>query len=261
MAEDFQRLRNKTFQSLEGKNAIVTGASRGIGKGIAYDLASRGAKVLVTYNSESSASKVERFATEIGPQIDSVQANLSDHKGPEKVVEAATNFFGEKSIDILVNNAAFLNNGALGEITRDDYDAVFNVNVAGTLFLTQAIRPHLRPAARIINISSVGARMANVGMSLYTASKAALNGLTRVWASELGHDGTTVNAVCPGPVQSDMLDLVPAEIKELQRKETPVEQRFGEDRDIAGVVSWLAEERSRWVTGQVISASGGYAKY
>lgn len=127
--------------------------------------------------------------------------------------------------------------------------------------MLQAVLPHLRQPGRIINISSVGARAGHPGTGTYSASKAALEGYTRNWAAELGKDGTTVNAVNPGPVQSEMLDQVSEEIKGPQMKATPIEQRFGEPEEIAEIVGFLAESRSSWVTGQCLSASGGFAMY
>ena len=117
------------------------------------------------------------------------------------------------------------------------------------------------PASRIINISSVGSRAGFSGLSVYCSSKAALEGLTRCWAAELSHNGTTVNAVNPGPVQSAMLDNIPKEIVAAQKAATPIEHRVGTAEEIAAIVGWLAGEESRWVTGQVLSASGGWAMY
>jgi 3-oxoacyl-[acyl-carrier protein] reductase len=117
------------------------------------------------------------------------------------------------------------------------------------------------PQSRIINISSVGARSGFAELSLYTSSKAALEGLTRSWAGELGGNGTTVNAVAPGPVKSAMLDSIPEAIVKAQMDGTPVEKRVGEPREISSVVSWLAGEESGWVSGQVLNASGGWSMY
>lgn len=127
--------------------------------------------------------------------------------------------------------------------------------------MLQAVLPHLRRPGRIVNISSVGAREGYPGIATYSASKAALEGFTRGWAAELGKDGTTVNAVNPGPVQSEMLDQVSREIVEPQMKATAIEKRVGKAEEIAEIVAFLAEPRSSWVTGQCISASGGFKMY
>lgn len=121
--------------------------------------------------------------------------------------------------------------------------------------------PHLRAPGRIINISSVGARAGFKNLSVYCSSKAALEGLTRCWAAELGAQGHTVNCVSPGPVQTELMDNIPTETIEMQKATTPVQNRIGTVDDITQIVSWMASEGSRWVTGQVLSASGGWAMY
>lgn len=125
--------------------------------------------------------------------------------------------------------------------------------------MTKAVAPRLKAPGRVINVSSVGARCGFEKLAIYSSSKAALEGLTRGLAAELGGDGTTVNAVAPGPTESDMLEDVPKDIVEIQLKMTPVQHRYGAADDIAQVVAWLAGEESRWISGQTISASGGYA--
>ncbi|TKA69734.1 hypothetical protein B0A55_05276 [Friedmanniomyces simplex] len=251
---------SKPPRSLEGKVAIITGASRGIGEGIAFDLASRGAKVTLTYSSDRSKeltdALIDRIASEAKSTAIAVQCDLKSPEAPKQIVDATVQAFG--AIDILVNNAAVLTDKPIQAITPDDFDEIFHTNARAPLLMLQATLPHLRRLGRIINISSVGARCAFAGMGLYSASKAALEGFTRAWAAELGGDGTTVNAVQPGPVQSEMLEKVDRAIKEPQMLATPVEKRAGTVREIAEVVAFLAEERSSWVSGQCISASGGY---
>jgi 3-oxoacyl-[acyl-carrier protein] reductase len=167
----------------------------------------------------------------------------------------------ELKIDILVNNAGVEVVKGLGNITPEDYSKVYDLNVRGTILMTQAVLPYLPPRGRIINISSVGSRAGFKDLSLYCSSKAAIEGLTRCWAAELGHNGTTVNAVNPGPVESEMLANIPKDIVEGQKKATPIENRLGTVEEVAAVVGWLAGNESRWVTGQTISASGGWAMY
>jgi len=252
-------------QTLAGKVAIVTGGSRGIGATIATDLARRGANVCITYTSESSKSKSEDLALEVsklsnGTQLVSVQADASKEESAAAVVEMASKAFGDH-IDILVNNAAIEIDRAISDTSRGDFDKVFHTNVLGPLLMTKAVLPHLRTPGRIINISSVGARVGYSKLALYASSKAALEGLTRSFAAELGHSGTTVNAVAPGPVQSDMLDQIPAEIKVPQREATAVQKRFGEPQEIANAVAYLASPDSSWVSGQVLNLSGGWTMY
>lgn len=219
------------------------------------------------FTSASSADKAQSLRHTIeqlphAPKVLVVRANLATLTGPQGLVDATVAWLRSTTtttaIDILVNNAGVECVASLASLTAADYETVYNTNVRGTILLTQAVLPHLPPRARIINITSVGARAGFSGLSLYTSSKAALEGLTRAWASELGGNGSTVNAVAPGPVESDMLDKIPEEVKELQRKTTPLEGRFGTVGEVAEVVSWLASSKSSWVTGQCINASGGW---
>ena len=241
----------------------MTGASRGIGAVIAYDLASRGAKVACTYTSDSSRDSISNLQSRITDEANSesiaVQCDLGDPDSAAKIVDETVKAF--QHIDILVNNAGGMLAKPLEEITVADFDKIFHLNARAPLLLIQAALPHLRRPGRIINLSSVGARGHYAGLSAYQASKAALEAFTRGWAMELGVDGTTVNCVAPGPVQSDMLDEVPKEIVQRQKDVTCVERRVGKAEEVAEIVAFLAERRSSWVSGQTISASGGYATY
>ncbi|KAL1855670.1 hypothetical protein Daus18300_011051 [Diaporthe australafricana] len=256
---------NDTGLPLLGKNAIVTGAARGIGAAIAYKLASDGANVFLGYTSDSSAAKVAEVIKRIQalphkPKAHAVKANLGQVDGPEKFLDQLkTITSGEPKIDILVNNAGMGGVKPLAEVTLQYYDDIFNVNVRGVLLLTLAIRPFLQPKGRIVNLSSVAARAGHAGGSVYGASKAALEGLTRNWAAELGVNGTTVNAVSPGPVPSDMLDehLNEDAIKAITAQ-TPVENRIATEEEIPNIVAWLASPGASWVTGHCINASGGF---
>jgi 3-oxoacyl-[acyl-carrier protein] reductase len=145
------------------------------------------------------------------------------------------------------------------ELTVEDYTQVFDLNVRAVMFLSQAILPHLRRPGRIINISSVGARAGFAQLTTYCASKAAAEGFTRSLAKEIGPNGHTVNAVEPGPVETEMIHKIPKEIVEMQKRDTPLENRLATVEEIAKVVAWLAEEQSQWITGQTISASGGWS--
>ncbi|KAE8368460.1 hypothetical protein BDV27DRAFT_122350 [Aspergillus caelatus] len=252
-------------QTLAGKVAIVTGATRGIGAGLVEELARRGAKVLIIYTSVSSESVADQMIEKIksfnnGATAAKVRADLRDISAGQTIVEASMQAFGPH-IDILVNNAGVEVVKPLSDLTVEDYNLVYDLNVRGAIFLTQAVLPHLRAPGRIINISSVGARAGFANLSIYCSSKAALEGLTRCWAAELGGAGHTVNAVNPGPVQTALLENIPKELVEMQKSVTPVEHRVGTIDDVAQVVAWLASEESRWVSGQAISASGGFAMY
>jgi 3-oxoacyl-[acyl-carrier protein] reductase len=210
---------------------------------------------------------VERRARELpnGPEIVALIGDISEVEEPKNIIKkwmASPSRSGtELKIDILVNNAGIEVAKGLGDITTENYDKVYNLNVRGTILMTQAVLPYLSPGGRIINISSVGSRAGFKDLSLYCSSKAAIEGLTRCWAAELGHKGTTVNAVNPGPVESEMLANIPQDIVEGQKKDTPIENRLGTVAEVAAAVAWLAGSESRWVTGQSISASGGWAMY
>lgn len=194
------------------------------------------------------------------PKAHAIKANLGQLDGPEKFVaqlKSLTN--GEPKIDILVNNAGVGSMIPLAEITLSHYDETFNVNVRGVLLLTLEIRPFLQPHSRIVSLSSVAARSGVPSGSVYAASKAAVEGLTRAWAAELGLNGTTVNAVSPGPVPSDMLHTnIDEELLNTVKAQTPIENRIATEEEIPNIVAWLASPAASWVTGQCINASGGF---
>ncbi|EPY51577.1 3-ketoacyl-acyl carrier protein reductase [Schizosaccharomyces cryophilus OY26] len=253
--------------SLQNKVAIVTGASRGIGAAIAETLARRGAKVAITFTSDSSIDAAELLVKKIkgfGTSADAIkiQADLRDVSSAKHIVDTTVQAFGS-TIHILVNNAGCAGQPKpIGTITIEDYSSIFDVNVRGVFFMTEAIVPYLpKNGGRIINIGSLGGRMGFPQNSVYCASKAAIEGFTRCWAAELGPQGHTVNQVNPGAVETDMFKGVPDEIIQFAKKMTPFENRIGLPSDIAEVAAFVAEDRSRWITGQVISASGGWAMY
>ena len=218
----------------------------------------------ITYSSDRSKTSAEQIISKIQSEANStavgIQCDLRTVEAPKKIVDETIQAFGPH-IDILVNNAAGISDKYLQDVTPEHFDAVFHLNVRAPLLMLQPVLPHLRRPGRIINFSSVAGRQGYPGTGTYASSKAAIEGYTRNWAVELGKDGTTVNAVNPGPVQTEMLDQVSPEIVEPQKKITPVEQRVGTVQEIAEIVAFLAEPRSSWVTGQCISASGGYHTY
>jgi 3-oxoacyl-[acyl-carrier protein] reductase len=264
-------------QTLTNKVALVTGASRGLGAEFALDLARRGAKVIITYTSSSSTPLVEELVQKIkslpnhasstsqstsqGPAASTVQVDLRSLDAPGIIVEHLVQNYGEGSMSILVNNAGCEVNQPLAEASADAFASVYDLNVRAPLLLTSTLLPHLKHPARIINIGSVASRSPFQTLGLYCSSKAALEGLTRVWAAELGENGTTVNCVNPGPVESEMLKNVPYEIVKGQMTSTPVERRIGRAEEVAEVVGWLAGDGSKWVSGQCLSVSGGWAMY
>jgi 3-oxoacyl-[acyl-carrier protein] reductase len=219
-------------------------------------------QVALVYTSPASEEKSKKIASDIssmnnGSKAHIIQADLKQIEAPEKIVASTREAFGDK-IDILINNAGVLWANSIEETTAEDYAGIFDVNVRAPLLLTKAVVPHLRKPGRIINMSSVGARIGPPKLSLYAASKAAIEGMTKSLAHELGDAGHTVNAVAPGPVESDMLADVSKELVDRQMKATAVEHRLGTVDDIARIVCFLASEDSKWVSGQTISASGGF---
>jgi 3-oxoacyl-[acyl-carrier protein] reductase len=239
---------------LEGKVALVTGGSRGIGAAIARRLAQDGAKVAVNYSSSKQAAEaVVRTIKEEGGEAVLAPGDVSVKDGPAKIAATTRAAFGR--IDILVNNAGVLEAAALGDATREHFEKVFAINVFGVVEMTRAAAPHLPDGGRVINTSSIGARAAVAGVSAYCASKAAVDALTRCFAAELGPRGITVNAVAPGTTDTDMLIRDPQFLEQAIAK-TPL-GRVGQPADIAGVVALLASADAGWVTGQVIDASGG----
>ena len=252
-------------QTLTGKVAIVTGSSRGLGAVMAMDMAKRGAKVVLTYTSHASQPKVATLLQQISnlpncTESIAVQGDLEDANVPKHIVHKTLEAFGPH-IDILVNNAAIEIGNPVAQVSKEELIKVLSVNVCGPHLLVQAVLPHLRPPGRIINISSVGARAGFANLSTYVASKGALEAMTRCWAAEFGASGTTVNAVAPGPTESDMLANIPREIVDMQKANTPLQKRVGTPQEIADVTSWLASAESSWVTGQVLNVSGGWTMY
>ena len=231
--------------SLFEKIAIVTGGSRGIGAGIAIELARRGAHILITYN--TAVQKAEQVAQQIrklGRRAIIVPGSSIDRETPKRIVQAAVDCYGR--IDIIVNNAGVGEDCLLKDLTHDFWDRVHDVNLRLPAFLMQAALPHLGPAPRIVNISSVAARMGYNATTVYASSKAALEAMTRAWATELGHRyNATVNCVNPGPVVTDMM-LV-------EENTDPHVVKYWD----AKIVAFLCEEGCRWCTGSVVNANGG----
>jgi 3-oxoacyl-[acyl-carrier protein] reductase len=240
---------------LVGKIALVTGGSRGIGAAIALRLASEGATVAISYASnKTAAEKVVAQIQELGSSAIAVKADVASQQDTESLI-AEIKKLGK--IDILVNNAAIFVGGAVQEATLAQYDQVFNTNVRGVVATTLAALPYINDGGRIINISSGAARASINGFSFYSATKGALEALTRGWAQDLGKRQITVNAVAPGTTQTDMLEQgLPGEAKDMFIAKTAL-GRLGQPDDIADAVAFLASADSRWVTGKTIDCDGG----
>lgn len=189
---------------------------------------------------------------------------MADLVAPSKMVETALTAFHVDHIDILVNNAGLGQNTPLAQVTHEEYQRLMDVNVRAVIFMTQAVLPYIkreRGANRIVNLSSISARGGYATQTVYAATKAAVEGLTRVWAKELGQEyNVTVNCVNPGPVNTDMYKAAgPVHLAKMeeQNKSVPAAPRCGSERDIADIVTFLCSEKARWVTGDVVCANGG----
>lgn len=240
----------------KGKVAIVTGASRGIGRSIALALAAEGAKIVAV---DVVPEGVEALAAEIkanGGEAVGIQGNVTLTADAEKMVEAAVGAFGR--LDILVNNAGITRDGMLLRMKDEDWDAVLNVNLKGAFLCTRAASKVMSKQryGRIINIASIVGQMGNAAQANYCASKAGIIGLTKSNARELAKRNVTVNAVAPGFIATDMTDVLPEKVKQELSAQIPME-RLGSADDIAHAVLFLAMERSAYITGQVIGVNGG----
>lgn len=244
---------------LKGKVAVVTGASRGIGKAIALKLAEEGAKVVVNYNSsEEEAQKVVNAILEIGGAGIAVKGNIADYNQSQQLIEKTLEEF--QRVDILVNNAGITRDNLLLRMSEEDFDQVIDVNLKGYFNCTKAvIRPMLKnKKGKIINITSVIGITGNTGQSNYAAAKAGVIGFTKSLAKELGGKGINVNAVAPGFIQTDMTDKLPEEIKMKIGENIPL-KTFGKPEDVAKLVVFLASSDSDYITGQIIGVDGGLA--
>ncbi|WP_449619351.1 3-oxoacyl-[acyl-carrier-protein] reductase [Robertmurraya sp. Marseille-Q9965] len=242
---------------LEGKSALVTGASRGIGREIALELAKQGANVAVNYaGSEKLANEVVAEIKALGREAIAIQANVADGEAVTDMVNKVIEQFG--SLDILVNNAGITRDTLLMRMKEDDWDAVIDTNLKGVFLCTKAVTRQMmkQRSGRIINISSIVGVSGNAGQANYVAAKAGVIGLTKTTAKEFASRGITVNAVAPGFITTDMTDKLTEEIKGEMLKQIPL-ARLGDPEDIAKVVVFLASEDSRYMTGQTLHVDGG----
>jgi 3-oxoacyl-[acyl-carrier protein] reductase len=247
----------RDLNRLAGKVAVVTGGSRGIGAAIARRLASDGAVVLVGYG--RSAEAAQEVAAQIaanGGKAEAVPADVTDLAQIRALFAQVRTRYG--LLDILVNNAGVAEFRPLEHIDEQQYQTQFDVNVRGVLFATQEAAQSMGAGGgRILNITSGAAQAAPPGTSVYSASKSAVEALTKSHAAELGPRGITVNAVAPGLTVTDMLNQnIPPQVQQAMIQNTAL-RRLGTPEDIADVVAFLASEDARWITGQVIGVSGG----
>ncbi|MGN0497224.1 MAG: 3-oxoacyl-[acyl-carrier-protein] reductase [Lachnospiraceae bacterium] len=242
---------------LSGKIALVTGASRGIGRQTAITLASYGATVIVNYN--GSKEKAEEVVNEIQSQGGKAAAygcNVSDYTAVETMMKELVAEYGR--IDILVNNAGITKDGLLMKMSEEDYDAVLDINLKGTFNCIKHISRQMlkQKSGRIINLSSVVGVYGNAGQVNYSASKAGVIGITKSVAKEIGSRGVTVNAVAPGFIITEMTDAMPEDAKK-QVADRIAMKKLGETKDVAELVAFLASDKAAYITGQVICVDGG----
>jgi 3-oxoacyl-[acyl-carrier protein] reductase len=237
-----------TFASLEGKTALVTGASRGIGRAIASELAAGGATVVIGYR--SGKDEAEALAADLGGRA--VAADVSNAEDALRLVEEAGD------IDILVNNAGLTRDGLLARMSDDDWRTVIDTNLSSVFYTCRAVcRPMMKKrAGSIVNISSIVGVHGNWGQTNYAASKAGIIGFTKSFAKELGSRNVRANVVAPGYVKTQLTDVLPEEATAAMLTNTPL-GRLGEPEDIAGAVRFLCSDAASFITGEVLLVDGG----
>lgn len=243
----------------ERKAAIVTGASRGIGRAAALRLAKMGMNIVFTYNSGIEAAEETKALCEAeGVKVLAVQADVSSSESCDQLVEQTLEAFGR--VDVLVNNAGITRDGLIIRMSDEQFDQVIDTNLKGAFYMMRAVSKQMmkQRSGRIINISSVVGVMGNAGQVNYAASKAGVIGMTKSLARELASRKVTVNAVAPGMIETDMTAVMSEKAKEAMKAAIPVGE-MGKPEDIAGTIAFLAGEEGRYITGQVICVDGGMA--
>ncbi len=247
--------------SLNNRIAVVTGASRGIGRAIALELAERGAAVVVNYNnSPQAAGEVVQIIEDSGGRARAYQADVSNFEAAQNLIKFAIDEFG--GLDILVNNAGITRDTLIMMMSEADWDAVQDTNSKSTFNCSKAAVRHMmrKRYGRIVNITSVSGQMGNAGQTNYSASKAAQIGFTKALAREIAQRNITVNAVAAGYIETDIWANVPEEAKKMVLSIIPL-ARKGEAEEIAYAVAFLASDQAAYITGQVLGVDGGMAMF
>ncbi|MCA8999770.1 MAG: 3-oxoacyl-[acyl-carrier-protein] reductase [Planctomycetaceae bacterium] len=243
--------------SIEGRVALVTGGSRGIGRCIVETLASNGAKVAFVYrSSKESADKVVAEQAEQGREVMAIQGDVANKEDADRIVKEVVEKWGK--LDILVNNAGIIRDGLLATMEPDAWDAVITTNLGSVYNFCQAVMRQMMSQryGRIINMSSVAAEFGNQGQTNYAASKGGIQGLTRCLATEVGRRNITVNAIAPGFIETDMTEAV-RNAAEGEIKKRVAVRRLGKPEDIANAALFLASDESSYITGHVLVVDGG----
>lgn len=242
---------------LEGKVALVTGASRGIGRAVALTLAKEGAKVAINYaGNEAAAEEVKKEIEALGKDAIIVKANVADSAEVEAMVDKTIAELG--GLDILVNNAGITQDGLLMRMKEEQWDAVLNTNLKGIFNCTKAATKYMmkKRSGKIVNMSSVVGIMGNAGQANYAAAKAGVIGFSKSTAKELASRGITVNVIAPGCIDTDMTAVLPDKVKEAMLATIPL-ARLGKPQDIADAVVFFVSDNAAYITGQVICVDGG----
>ena len=242
---------------LDGKTALVTGASRGIGRAIALRLAAEGANIAINYAGNTAKAEEAKAAIEVaGGKAALFQADVSDSAQVEQMVASVLETFG--SLDILVNNAGITRDGLLMRMKEEDFDAVLDTNLKGIFHVTKAVTKIMmkQRSGRIVNMASVVGIIGNAGQTNYAAAKAGVIGFTKSAARELAARGITVNAVAPGFIATDMTAAMPEKAKEATLAAIPL-RRMGTPEDVANAVLFLVSDQAAYITGQVVKVDGG----
>lgn len=244
---------------LQGKCAVITGASRGIGREIALKYAKEGANIVLNYrNSETEALQLKEELDKLGSNTLIIKANVSDFEEAERLIKEAKEVFGR--VDILVNNAGITKDNLIMRMKEEDFDSVIDVNLKGAFNCLKAVTPIMirQKEGKIINMSSVVGVIGNAGQVNYCASKAGLIGMTKSLAREIGGKNINVNAIAPGFIDTDMTKVLSEDQKKNIMSQVPL-KRLGQADDIANLALFLASEQSNYITGQVIHVDGGMA--
>lgn len=242
---------------LDGKFALVTGASRGIGRAIALRLAEEGAKVAINYAGNAKAAEEVKAEIEAkGGEAILIQADVSDSAAAESMVKTVMDAFGR--VDILVNNAGITRDALLMRMKDEDFDAVINTNLKGVFYCTRAVtKPMMKQrSGHIINMASVVGVVGNASQANYGAAKAGVIGFTKSAAKELAGRGITVNSVAPGFIETDMTAVLTDKVKDAMVEGIPM-KRGGKPEDVANAVLFLASDQASYITGQVLHVDGG----